>query len=299
MGRLEEEMKRRARPLICPLCEMGLTKVGNALKCPQAHAFDISREGYVNLLLGGGRRPKVLGDTKDMLRARRRFLDCGHYSPLSDAINVRVRAYLGRDGEWRDDASSIGVADIGCGEGYYVGRLRRHLDCQLEHQTICYFGMDVSKEAARLAAKRHKGVHFVVADVRRKVLFSDHSIQVLLNVFAPRDPVEFGRVVARGGLLLIVIPGPDHLAGLRSELNLLGMETHKRRRVIDQFAGIFRLVGEHVIEYGMLLTGEELVHLIQMTPNYWHTPEEGWNDMRAMGSFQARASFVILEFHRE
>jgi len=80
--------------LICPVCEAPLDRVNNTLKCPQAHSFDVAREGYVNLLLAGRKRPKVLGDTRDMLRARRSFLERGSYSPLSDAINERVRDHL-------------------------------------------------------------------------------------------------------------------------------------------------------------------------------------------------------------
>ncbi len=54
------------KPLICPVCEAQLARVSNMLKCPQAHSFDIAREGYVNLLLAGRKRPKALGDTREM-----------------------------------------------------------------------------------------------------------------------------------------------------------------------------------------------------------------------------------------
>jgi len=62
------------QPLICPVCGASLAKANNTLKCPQSHSFDISREGYVNLLLTGQKKPKILGDTKDMVRARRNFI---------------------------------------------------------------------------------------------------------------------------------------------------------------------------------------------------------------------------------
>jgi len=281
--------------LICPVCEAQLNRVGNTLKCPQAHSFDVAREGYVNLLLAGRKRRKILGDTRDMLRARRDFLTRGFYSPLSDAINEHVRAHLAN--ARRGDAS---VADVGCGEGYYLGRLKHHLDHQPGHDGVCYFGMDISKDAAKLAAKTHAGIDFIVADVNKKVLFADNSIQVLLDVFAPRNTAEFDRVIAPDGLLLIVIPGPRHLASLRTELDILplGIEADKQKHVIEQFAGAFKQVKAHAIACKMRLSGAELASLVQMTPNYWHSSNETWETVRAVESVQTEASFTILAFRR-
>jgi 23S rRNA (guanine745-N1)-methyltransferase len=277
--------------LICPVCGAGLAEADGALKCPLAHSFDIAREGYVNLLLMGRKRPKVLGDTREMLRARRDFLGRGLYEPLSDAINERVCGYL-------VDASSACIADVGCGEGYYIGRLKHYLDGQQAWDDICYFGLDVSKEAARLAAKRYKAVRFIVGDVNRNVLFADRSIRVLLDVFAPRNAVEFDRVVAQDGVLLVVIPGPGHLANLRSEFDLLSIEPDKQRRVVEQFAGAFRLAGEYPIAYQISLDGADIFNLIRMTPNYWHSSKETLDRAKTMGNARTEVDFTILEFHR-
>jgi hypothetical protein len=156
--------------------------------------------------------------------------------------------------------------------------------------------MDVSKEAARLAARRYQGVRFFVASTNRRMLFADRSVQVVLNVFAPRNPVEFGRIVARGGLLVVVIPQPGHLESLRSHLNLLGIEQDKRERVVEHMAGEFRLVGERAVEVEMALDGEELVDLVRMTPNYWHLSREAWDDIRATEGVRTRAGFTMLIF---
>ncbi len=55
--------------LACPICGSQFTLQQTALVCEKAHAFDIAREGYVNLL-----RKNLPGDTKEMLLARRSFL---------------------------------------------------------------------------------------------------------------------------------------------------------------------------------------------------------------------------------
>jgi 23S rRNA (guanine745-N1)-methyltransferase len=192
------------------------------------------------------------------------------------------------------------IAEVGCGEGTYIGRLKRYLDSQPMNQEICYLGIDISKEAARLAAKRYRDIRFVVANVWRKILFSNHSIQVLLNIFAPRNGAEFDRVITGDGMLLVAIPGPDHLVNLRSDLGLLGIEPHKEQRVVEQFRGMFRLAGKQTIVYEMRLTGEDVLDLIQMTPNRWHTPisRETRDAIQSTETVRAEASFTILQFHR-
>lgn len=285
-------------PLICPVCEAQLAQVGHTLQCPQAHSFDIAREGYVNLLLTGRKRPKILGDTKEMLRARRNFLAQGFYDPLSDAINKRVCNYL--TNQRPGDASfPTCVTDVGCGEGYYLGKLKHHLDSQLGRDNVCYFGIDISKEAARLAAKRYQEMRFVVANVNQKLLLANDSVQVLTNIFAPRNAAEFDRVIAQDGLLLIVIPGPRHLANL-SALNLLplSIEPDKREHIVEQFTGAFKQTGERTVTHEIHLNNKELVNLIQMTPNYWHISSETWSNVKTIETVQTEVSFIILEFSK-
>jgi 23S rRNA (guanine745-N1)-methyltransferase len=284
--------------LICPVCGGRLAQVRRTLACSQAHSFDISREGYVNLLLTSGKRPKILGDTRDMLLARRDFLDRGHYAPLSETINQRVADCLGDVSRWSEEFTPTCIVDVGCGEGYYVGRLKRQLDDQLGCSDICYFGMDISKEAARLAAKRYGEIRFIVADIKRKALFVDGSVRVVLNVFAPRNPVELARIAAPGGMLLVVIPDPDHLENLRADLGLLGIEPDKEQRVVEQFAETYRMAGTQTIAYDMHLNGQDLFDLVRMTPNYWHASDGTWDEVKAVESVQTRASFTLLEFQR-
>ncbi|MCP4543792.1 MAG: methyltransferase domain-containing protein [Chloroflexi bacterium] len=284
--------------LICPVCGAQLAQVDNTLKCPQAHSFDIAREGYVNLLLAGRKQPKILGDTKDMLRARRTFLAQGFYDPLSNAINEQVCAHLANQ-RHNDAPSPTCIVDVGCGEGYYLGRLKNHLDGQLEHDNVCYFGIDISKEATKLAAKRHKEMRFVVANVNQKLLFPDHAVHVLTNIFAPRNAAEFDRVIIPDGLLLIVIPGPRHLTSL-SEQNLfsLSIEPNKQKNTVERLAGTFTQTGEQIVKYEIHLDNKALVNLIQMTPNYWHSSSEIWNNVKTIESVQTEVNFIILAFNR-
>jgi 23S rRNA (guanine745-N1)-methyltransferase len=279
-------MEKCVRLLICPVCDGSLQKAGQTLRCSQAHTFDLSREGCVNLL-SGRKRPKIAGDTKDMLRARRAFLERGYYDALSDAINQSVDAFLA-------DAGHVdpAIVDVGCGEGYYLGRLQQRLN------GVCCFGVDRSKGAAQMAARRYRDVCFVVADVKRKLPFAARSITILLNIFAPRNVVEFDRVMAGECKALVVIPTPRHLATVREEFGLLGVEPHKKRNVIAQFTPAFRLSDERIVEYDLSLTGDALRDLVQMTPSNWHLDEATRERLKTVDRFETKASVHILVLSR-
>ena len=270
--------------LACPLCHKGLRQTGAALKCESGHSFDIAKEGYVNLLA-----QKRTGDAKEMLKARRKFLESGFYAPLSDAINELVRAHLPHV------PGPLHILDAGCGEGYYLDRLQRSLASQ---QTGCYIGMDVSKEAIRMAAKRYRQLFFVGADVKQRLVLADAAIHAILNVFAPRNPTEFARVIAPGGILIIVIPSPEHLLHLRTALGLLGMEEQKQQHVREQFAGEFEFVASSSIAYPMRLNKEEVEQVVMMTPNYWHLSDEVHEAMYEMEEIETEAGFSIMVFRR-
>ena len=71
-------MSRAFSAFRCPLCKGPLLAVGRSLRCPAGHSFDQAAEGYVNLLPVNARRAKDPGDNKEMVAARRRFLQAGH-----------------------------------------------------------------------------------------------------------------------------------------------------------------------------------------------------------------------------
>ncbi len=318
--------------LRCPHFDGQLLLHDRALVCPHGHSFDLAREGYVNLL-----RSKQTGDTKQMLRARREFLAAGHYQPLSDLVNRLVRDHLAELLVQRDpppgsaqilpercmsirpqsartchatavagpsppqpEAASCTLLDAGCGEGYYLGRLQRHLldDPPCHGCRLHIFGLDASKDAARLAAARYTQAALLVADLKERLPFADRSLDVLLNIFAPRNPDEFARVLRPNGLLLVVIPGPEHLRELRDALNLLAMEEQKEQHVVASLSGHFAESGVQRLAYTMQLAGDDLVRLVAMTPNARHDSETRrlrLDELRGT-VLPVTASFIALTF---
>lgn len=273
--------------MLCPVCGGFLRREDRSYECPAGHTFDIAREGYVNLLLPK-EAAKARGDTRPMLLARRRFLDAGHYALISSALTKHVSGLRNAlPGGIR------AVLEVGCGEGYYVGRVAASLE-----NAAC-FGVDISKEAARLAAKRYRQVQFAVEDATRKLLFADEALDVILSVFAPRNPAEFARVLRANGVVFIISPEEAHLREVRAAYNLpLGIEADKTAHIVAAFSGAFELRSQTPIQYPMRLNQAELSDLVMMTPNAFHLDSDFAQALEDSGpaTFETTVHCTLLEF---
>ncbi len=284
--------------LICPVCGAALTRGSGRFACAQGHAFDIAREGYVNLL-SGVRRPPLAGDARPMLQARRRLLERGIYRPLSDAVSALVAAHLdglGRTAGYGGDVPR--VLDAGCGEGYYLGELGRRLRQRPDGGAVGLCGVDIAKDAIKLAARRQRDALFLVADATGRLPLAAGSADALLNIFAPRNPAEFDRALAPAGLLLVVIPGPGHLAELRAALGLLDIEANKEHRVAERFAGRFAPAAAETLAYDLELDREGVRDLVLMGPNYRHLSDRTRAALDRLDRFRTRAEFVVMRFRK-
>ena len=58
---------------ICPVCRQTLHRESNSLFCEKRHCYDISRRGYVNLLMSQASSAARHGDGKDMISWSPRF----------------------------------------------------------------------------------------------------------------------------------------------------------------------------------------------------------------------------------
>lgn len=238
--------------LVCPVCRGELELGAGRVTCARAHAFDVAKQGYVSLLVGS----KVPGsaDTGAMVAARAAFLGAGHYAPLADALARTV-------------GGAEVVVDAGAGTGYYLARV---LDAAEKAVGIAF---DVSKHAVRRAARAHERAGAFVADVWQPLPIADGVADVVLDVFAPRNGPEFGRILRAGGKLVVVTPAGGHLRPLVSELGLLSVDEDKEQRVAQSLAG-FSLVERQAIEFGMELGREEVAEVVRMGPSAWHLEDD-------------------------
>ena len=99
-------------PWQCPLCGEPLTG-DTALKCGRNHSFDRAKEGYWHLLPVQSMRTKVPGDSKEMVAARRAFLNAGYYGIFGRALGELCLAY----GTSAGADAPLHLLDAGCGEG--------------------------------------------------------------------------------------------------------------------------------------------------------------------------------------
>jgi len=242
------DLEPLARWLRCPRCHEALTAIGGlVLGCGTGHRFDANKRGYLSLLGDS----KFTGDTAAILDARERFLGRGHYAPIAEAVAQAI-----------PDATGS-LLDSGCGTGYYLATALR------AHPHLSPLALDVSAAAvARTVAAT--GAPGLVADVWRPLPVRDSSADALLCIFAPRNPAEFARVLARTGTLVVVTPAPEHLEQLRATGAVIGLQPDKLNHLDESLSGDFSLRSRDELSYTLRLDATETGHLSGMGPSGHH-----------------------------
>lgn len=263
--------------LICPICKSPLEMVEahKIWRCHNGHSYDIARQGYINLLTSNQKGSKAPGDSKEMVDARSEFLIKGFYNPLSDAINKRIATHIRLFPE-----SEHTLLDIGCGEGYYLSRLKSYMDSK--SLNLDTYGMDISKDAVKAASSRVKSGNWLVANSHR-IPLANKAFDAILSVFSPIDSSEVARLLKANGIFIRVLPGPDHLIQMRRIIypEVIISPEH------DPCEGTEGLVfTENIpVTYTISLTTAELTSLVKMTPHYWKTTKadkEALNDVKEL-----------------
>jgi 23S rRNA (guanine745-N1)-methyltransferase len=242
--------------LRCPVCGADLARVDSALRCPEGHSFDIARQGYASLLSDA--RPRS-GDDAPMARARLSFLAAGHFAPLRDAL-ASLATRLAR--------SPAIVLEVGCGTGYHLAGV---LDALPQARGL---GLDSSVRALRAAAQAHPRAAAASWDVFRPFPVAPASVDLVLDVFAPRNPAEIHRVLRPEGRLIVARPDAGHLAELRRQVGqMVGIDPEKEERLNRALDPRFEVVDTERIEYTASPTHQETVDLMMMTPSAHHLSE--------------------------
>ena len=70
----------------CPVCGSFLQDDGISYRCDKNHTFDISKDGYVNLLLADQKSSKEPGDSREAVVSRRAFLDSDYFLKQIDQV---------------------------------------------------------------------------------------------------------------------------------------------------------------------------------------------------------------------
>lgn len=236
--------------LRCPLCRDPLDLSERSLRCPSGHSFDLARSGHVSLLTGA---PAISGDDDAMARARDSFLATGAYAPLRAEIAALAPGGAGS------------VLDIGGGTGYYLAGL---LD---ELERARGLVVDTSVRALRFAAHAHERAAAAAWDVFSRFPLADGAADLVLDVFAPRNPSEFARVLSPGGHLLVVRPAADHLAELRAAVpGMVGLDPRKEERLHEALDPLFTTEQVREVRFEAEVSASAAQDLVAMTPSARH-----------------------------
>ncbi|MDN3697918.1 MULTISPECIES: 23S rRNA (guanine(745)-N(1))-methyltransferase [Vibrio] len=268
----------------CPLCQQALSQVDKTFKCVKNHQFDLAKEGYVNLMPAHHKHSKNPGDNKEMMQARRRFLEGNHYDPMRQEVARLCQSYLAD--------TNHQLLDIGCGEGYYTDQIERSITAQSPNARV--FGLDISKVAIRYAAKRYTNCHFSVASSHR-LPFADHSLDAILRIYAPCKADELVRCVSDHGVVITVTPAGRHLYQLRERI-YDGVKLHSEEA--EEIEG-FALEHQQKLNYMMDLPGQEAFDLLQMTPFAWKASDELRQELKSASLFQCEADFMLRVYRKQ
>lgn len=266
----------------CPLCKEPLLREQRQARCANGHSFDIARQGYLHLLPANQMHSKMPGDSKEMVEGCRSFLEAGFYEPFQNKL-VELA------GEHTATCAQPKILDAGCGEGYYTGAVKAGLSEAL----VC--GFDISKLAVKAAAGKYKQVEFAVGS-SFAIPVEDGSQDLLLDVFSPLAPQEFYRVLAPGGILILAVPTPRHLYGMKE---ILYEQPYENQRRDTEYPG-FAFLERHTVEGEITVPDEATaMALFTMTPYYWKTSVEGGARLKSQGAFSTEIGFDFLVYEKK
>ena len=265
---------------VCPVCggPLQLHPSGKSYACHNKHSFDLAKEGYLNLLPVQHKHSKEPGDSKQMLIARREFLEAGFYEPMVKAVAMMIDAN-------RTKGQGVRLLDLGCGEGYYSRKIAFY--CKHSEQIILH-GVDIAKFAIAAAAKKQANARFIVASSNR-LPYTNQYFDFVLRVFAPSDDDELKRVLKTSGLLLTVTPGPRHLWQLK-EFIYAEVKEHASECLIPQ--GFERLNAQR-ISCKITPNSQQRMALLQMTPFAWRASESVQQFLNNVSELEIETDFIL------
>ncbi len=266
---------------ICPVCGLPLEVKEKSYVCEKNHCYDISKSGYVNLLMS--QKSGNHGDDKLMVAARRDFLDRGYYNALRDRITDTVK---------KSASDGSVILDAGCGECFYTSHFYETLESEGIHTEV--LAVDISKNALACAKSRSKGIRKAVASIFHLPV-ADASCDIIVNVFAPFCREEFVRVLKPGGIYIQIIPLENHLWELKETV----YDKPYRNEVSEYFIEGFELARCSELRRKVILeTCDDVRNLFMMTPYYYRTSEKDFRKLDSCSNMKVSTEFAVLAFRK-
>ena len=197
-------------------CPHLLALKADGLFCDAGHHFDKPKGGFWNLLQPQDKKSLNPGDSENAVLARHRWLQRGYAAGL-------IKTLL----PWTSEPSILRAMDLGCGEGTFGPAL-------FGDSATSYCGVDLSRRAIRLAAKRFTGGTWVLANADRFLPAADQSVDCVLSLFGRRPAAEIARVLKSGGRCIVAVPGEEDLIQLREQVQQTGRRRSRWEVVVEE-----------------------------------------------------------------
>ena len=175
---------------VCPVCGKNLNKCDNAYKCGENHSFDLSKSGYVNLLLSKHIGKTVHGDNKLMVKARRDFLDKGYYSGLKDLLCTMAAKYF--DGDVSEIQKALNIMPENKVKGFvyvdeYEGKQRQAIAREYINLASNKY-TDLEREIESI--NNNKGTNFTLCELQEYKVESSSFTQSTAQMPVTDNPFE-------------------------------------------------------------------------------------------------------------
>ncbi len=245
----------------CPICTGNFLNLNdNSIKCQNNHGFDLSKNGYINLLTSNKLKVEY---SKELFEARNKICKKGLFSKATKLIEEIILNYS-------NSLNEVMILDAGCGEGSNLSEIMNSLDLKL-YKAV---GLDISKEAIFIASKEYQNIIWTVGDLSNTP-FKEKSFNIILNILSPSNYGEFKRLLKENGILIKIVPNELHLHELREIIyEKTDKENYSNEQVVQHFNDKFKLIDVKDISYKFKITDEDLLLLIRMTPLAWKITED-------------------------
>lgn len=262
-------------------CGEALARQGAPWICAKGHSFDQHRSGFLNLLQPQDRRSKTPGDSREAAQARRRLAELGQAEVVHRALAQVISS--------RSQGKAAPLLDVGCGEGAFlrhvasVAGLERH-------------GVDISAPSIELAAKASPDSLFIVANADRLLPYADQAFDFVTAIDSRLNADEFKRVLRKGGLVLVAVPGPDDLIELRERVQGAKVEKSRATRIEEELGKMLTLVEQTSVRDQRTFDPPALRDLLTATYRGFRQSEQA--AVESLEAMTVTLSHEVLAFER-
>lgn len=270
-----EKIMENRNGLICPVCGAALMYENKTYRCKNGHVYDQARQGYVNLLPVQSKHSLHPGDTKEMLLARRAFLNGGYYQPIAESVVQVLKRYL-------SGIMPALLIDVGCGEGYYTAYIEKK-------SGISCIGADISKDGVKMACSRSKSIQWLVATASHLPL-ADCTANAVTAMFALFLPDEYARILKKGGIVVEVTVASEHLHEMKS---IIYDEVFPQEKYPAPCGEKFEELLCEKYVFQCPLDNTALVHLLKMTPHFWRIHQQRREQLEKTAGLTVTAAYWV------